>query len=90
MFRGSVKSTGYPLHSPVSPSLPLPCVTECHHISTAVQRLSIPSVGLQPLLAPRLPQKTLPFFVFRLSHGTDITARSLAQGFSLLYFAEVF
>ena len=33
-FRGSVKSTGYPLHSPVSPSLPLPCVTVCHHIST--------------------------------------------------------
>jgi hypothetical protein len=33
MFRGSVKSTGYPLHSPVSPSLPLPCVTVCHHIS---------------------------------------------------------
>jgi len=27
MFRGSVKSTGYPLHSPVSPSRPLPCVT---------------------------------------------------------------
>ena len=24
MFRGSVKSTGYPLHSPVSPSLTLP------------------------------------------------------------------
>jgi len=24
MFRGSVKSTGYPLHSPVSPSLALP------------------------------------------------------------------
>jgi len=22
MFRGSVKNTGYPLHSPVSPSLP--------------------------------------------------------------------
>jgi len=34
MFRGSVKSTGYPLFSPVSPSLPLPCVTLCHHIST--------------------------------------------------------
>ena len=32
MFRGSVKGTGYPLHSPVSPSLPLPCVTLCHHI----------------------------------------------------------
>jgi hypothetical protein len=36
MFRGSVKSTGYPLRSPVSPSLPLPCVTVCHHISTGV------------------------------------------------------
>ena len=34
MFRGSVKGTGYPLHSPVSPSLPLPCVTVCHHVST--------------------------------------------------------
>jgi hypothetical protein len=36
MFRGSVKSTGYPLHSPVSPSLTFPCVTVCHHISTGL------------------------------------------------------
>jgi hypothetical protein len=36
MFRGSVKSTGYPLHSSVSPSLPLPCVTVCNHISTGL------------------------------------------------------
>jgi hypothetical protein len=36
MFQGSVKGTGYPLHSPVSPSLPLPCVTMCHHISTGL------------------------------------------------------
>jgi hypothetical protein len=36
MFRSSVKSTGYPLHSPVSPSLPLPCVTACHQISTGL------------------------------------------------------
>jgi len=35
-FRGHVKSTGYPLHSPVSPSLLLPCVTVCHHIPNAV------------------------------------------------------
>jgi hypothetical protein len=34
MFRLSVKSTGYPLHSPLSPSLPLPCITVYHHIST--------------------------------------------------------
>ena len=36
MFRGSVKGTGYPLHSSFSPSLPLPCVTMCHHISIGV------------------------------------------------------
>jgi len=36
MFRSSVKSTGYPLHSPVSPSLPLPCVTVCHHVPTGL------------------------------------------------------
>ena len=36
MFRGSAKSTGYPLHSPISPSLPLPCVTVCHLISTGL------------------------------------------------------
>jgi len=36
MCRGSVKGTGYPLHLPVSPSLPLPCVTVCHQISTGV------------------------------------------------------
>jgi hypothetical protein len=33
MFRGSLESAGYPLHSPVSPLLPLPCVTVCHPIS---------------------------------------------------------
>ena len=33
MSWGSVKGTGYPLHSPDSPSLPLPCIV-CHHIST--------------------------------------------------------
>jgi len=32
MFRGSVKSTGYPLHSSFFSSLPVRCVTVCHHI----------------------------------------------------------
>ena len=36
MFRGSVKSTGYPIHSPASPSFPLPCITVCYHISTGL------------------------------------------------------
>jgi len=42
MFRGSVKGTGYPLHSPVSPSLPLRCVTVCHHISTGAYQICLP------------------------------------------------
>ena len=40
-FRGSVKSTGYPLHLPVSPSLPLPCITVCHHISTGIYHTAV-------------------------------------------------
>ena len=28
------QTTGYPLHSHVLPSLPLPCVTVCHQVST--------------------------------------------------------
>ena len=37
VFRGSVKSTGYPLHSPASPSSPPPpCLTVCHHISVGL------------------------------------------------------
>jgi len=38
MFRGSVKGTGYPFHSPVSPSLPLPCVMVCHRVSTGLYK----------------------------------------------------
>jgi len=34
MFRVSLKGTCYPLHSPLSPSFPLPCVAVCHHNST--------------------------------------------------------
>jgi len=36
VFCSHVTLTGYQLHSPVSPSLLLPCVTVCHHISDAV------------------------------------------------------
>ena len=45
MFQGSVKGTGYPLYLPVSPSLPLLCVTVCHHIPNGLY-LSLPYSGL--------------------------------------------
>jgi hypothetical protein len=41
VFRGSIKSTGYTLHSPVSPSLPLPCVTVCHQVLNALYKRKI-------------------------------------------------
>jgi len=46
MFRGSVRSTDYPLHSPVSPSLPRPSVTVCHHISTGLYHISSPNQSI--------------------------------------------
>ena len=45
-FRSSVKGTGYPLHSPVSPSLPFPCVTECHHVSNTVYYMPFSALGI--------------------------------------------
>jgi len=36
-----MKNIGYPFHSPVFPSLPLPCVTVCHHISTGLYFLRV-------------------------------------------------
>jgi hypothetical protein len=50
MFRGSVKGTGYPLHLPVSPSLPLPCLTICHHTSTGLYCME----GLEGVMLPEL------------------------------------
>jgi len=62
MFRGTVKGTGYPLHSPVSPSLPLPCVTVCHHISTGVFTSSL--INISP---SNLPIRRI-FFPFVAEH----------------------
>jgi len=52
MFRSSVKGTGYPLHSPVSPSLPHRCVTVCHHISTGVYNQTCRHKQLTPNYIP--------------------------------------
>ena len=59
MFRCGVKGTGYPLHSPVSPSLPLPCVTVCYHVSTGLYhyvKFANFNVGrFHPFYRPRRP-----------------------------------
>jgi hypothetical protein len=60
MFRGSVKSTGYPLHSSFSLSLPLPCVTVCHHISTGLY-LQLHGRLLPPIGSERLRKRNETF-----------------------------
>ena len=59
MFLGSVKSTGYPLHSPVFLSLPVPCVTVCHHISTGSNDLYCCTVHLVDSLIITQPTNAL-------------------------------
>ena len=61
MLRGSVKGTGYPLHSPVSPSLPFPYVTVCHHISTGLYKGE--SVGVHVMKAYKKSGGTAPFIL---------------------------
>ena len=48
MLRVSVKDTGYSLHSSISPSLPLPCVTVCHHTSIGLYHVTSSSLILIP------------------------------------------
>ena len=45
MFQSSGKVTGYPLHLPVFPSLPLLCITVCHHISSGVYHVQNTNKG---------------------------------------------
>ena len=68
MFRGSVNSTGYPLHSTVSPSLPLPRVTVCHLISTGLYMSS--SISL-----PALAKLASIFWVTAKVTGTCLRTR---------------
>ena len=70
MFWGSVKSTGYPLHSPVSPSLPPLCVTVCHDISTGLyhQFREIYHLHLQRISTLRSDKKYVPLSFSSTQH----------------------
>jgi hypothetical protein len=48
VFCSHVTLTGYPLHSLVFPSLPLSCITVCHHISTGLYLLMTKHDCCQP------------------------------------------
>ena len=55
------KTTGYPLHSHVAPSLPLPCVTVCHQVSTELYEICRLIQG-RPFFIYRVAQKERMFF----------------------------
>jgi len=59
------KSTGYPLHSPVSPSLPLPCVTVCHQIPTVLYTVLPPPPFLPHVPAVEMSTSTLIYLTQR-------------------------
>jgi hypothetical protein len=54
IFRSNVKGTGYPLHSPVSPLHPLPCVTVCHHVSTELYYRQMHTLIFVRLVVPAI------------------------------------
>ena len=80
MLRGSVKGTGYTLHLPVSPSLPLPRVTICHHISTGVYNQEYQHNGL----AVQAPSSIIRFAVLQNHRILNILSEHLTLGQSLL------
>jgi len=55
MFQGSAKGTGYPLHSSVSPSLPLPCAITFQLDSTMSLTSVLDGVGGQRHASAALP-----------------------------------
>jgi hypothetical protein len=57
IFRGSVKSTGYPLHSTVSPSLPLPVR---HRVPSHFNWTLPPDLEVLPVVPVVLTVQTLP------------------------------
>ena len=85
MFRGSVKSTGYPLHSPVSPSLPVLCVILCHHFSTGVYTYFVTpqNRALRQITQHKIRSKKFSysetFIIYIFSRLYDISTSSCAQ-----------
>jgi hypothetical protein len=80
MFRGKAKCTGYPLHSPVSPSLPLPCVTVCHHVSTGLYvgiTLALRMNSLPPYSGENKPQRRSVRIFWNSKPGQECRASEL-------------
>ena len=84
MFRGSVKGTGCPLHSTVSPSLPFPCVTVCYQISTGVYcTLVILVIHMQSVFIQPVKMAALSAEAILLAAASAISNRNTSCPLSL-------
>ena len=72
VFCSHVTLTGYPLHSLVFPSLLLPCVTVCHHISNAVYSSIFLSAHSGNFWIP--PPLYIPFLLFSAICNKSVNA----------------
>ena len=86
VFRGGVKGTGYPFHSPFSPSIPLSCFTLCYHISTGPYRpYKKCRIRSMPLFQYAPVPKIVTIYVWKSSHQEvplqpDNTKAAFAEG----------
>jgi len=66
--------TGFPLRSPVSPSLPLPCVTMCRHISTGVYHAEDHFASLRHVKCSCIGNRKLTCLTYRYQKNRSIEA----------------
>ena len=64
VFCSHVTLTGYSLHSLVSPSLLLPCVTVCHHISNVVYHILPHYLAIGTIFGITLPNMKCVFLLY--------------------------
>ena len=65
------KTTGYPLYSPVSPLLPLPCVAVCHQVSSELYHkthATVTQLCKSPFLQTVSAKQLVCFFVLHVKY----------------------
>ena len=67
-----MKSTVYPLYSPVSPSISIPCFTVCHHILTGLYDMQAARHFNTCQVSPECPLTNELNFVTHQSKGFDL------------------
>jgi hypothetical protein len=75
MFRGSVTSTGYPLHSPVSPSLPPVCPRVPSHFNW-----TLPRAATNGIYNSQIPTSFITMLVFEIKCWCSVIISLILPG----------